>query len=100
VRLRVQFLQLYAGSAVVSSLAQTLTDRKSTSLGASGAVNAILAVSVLMNPFGQVLVMGVVPAPAWMVGIAFFMYDLYGATGKVCSPALYAHVRMIVPCAS
>ena len=80
----VQFIQLYAGSAVVSGLAQSLFDRRVTSYGASGAVNAILMMSVLLNPFATYLVMGVIPAPAWLVGAGFFAYDIYGAKEVRC----------------
>jgi rhomboid-like protein len=53
-------------------------------LGASGAVNAIVMFSILLNPYATYLIYGVVPAPAWALGIGWLAYDLYGAT-KVCT---------------
>lgn len=78
-----QLIQLYVVSAIAGSAAQALFDKRSASYGASSAVNAIVILSVLLNPFATYLVMGVVPAPAWLLGTGFVLYDMHGAY-KVC----------------
>lgn len=85
-----QFVQLYALAACGGGLAQAVFEPRSTSLGASGAVNAMLILSVLLNPFATYLVMGVVPAPAWAVGAGFLLYDAYGASSVRAKPAAAA----------
>ena len=89
-----QFIQLYAVASIVGTLAQTLTDQRSPVLGASAAVNALVILSVCLNPFATYLVMGVVPAPAWAVGGGFLLYDLYGAAA-VCACWAYASLGML-----
>ncbi|RHY32736.1 hypothetical protein DYB32_002294 [Aphanomyces invadans] len=93
-----RFLGLYLGSAVVASLAQVVTqpllsNRSSLSLGASGAVNAITAFSICMYPHSTILVMFVLPLPAYVVGGLFILRDLWGAVGdRMSSIGHVAHL--------
>ena len=48
-------------------------------LGASGAVNGILAVSILADPRATVLVYGILPVPAFLLGALYIAQDLRGA---------------------
>lgn len=82
----VQFLQLYAAGAIAGSAASSYFDRLHPVLGACAAVNAILLLSVFLNPTATYLIMGVVPMPAWLVGVGLVSYDMYGTT-RVRSPA-------------
>jgi membrane associated rhomboid family serine protease len=75
-----QFLQLYVAGSLIGGLAQTTYDRRSSVIGASAAVNAMVIFSVCLNPFSTYLVMGIVPAPAWLVGGGFLLYDVFGAS--------------------
>ena len=49
-------------------------------LGASGAVNGILALSILANPRATVLVYGILPVPAFILGGLYVLQDLRGAS--------------------
>nr|CCA14078.1 serine protease family S54 putative [Albugo laibachii Nc14] len=77
-----RFLYLYLSSGVVSSYAAVWEQRKSKktilNLGASGAVNAITALSVLTFPHSMVYIFGILPMPAWLFGVVFIGKDFYG----------------------
>ncbi|CAI5732624.1 unnamed protein product [Hyaloperonospora brassicae] len=76
-----KFLGLYLASGVLSSAAAVLEQKssgKSTyNLGASGAVNGITAMSILLFPHGTLLIFGIVPMPAWLAGSLFICKDAY-----------------------
>jgi membrane associated rhomboid family serine protease len=78
-----QLIQLYVVSSIAGSLAQSLFDKRTSSYGASAAVNAMVILSVLLDPYATYLLMGVFPAPAWLLGTGFVLYDMHG-TYKVC----------------
>lgn len=50
-------------------------------LGASGAVNGVLALSILANPRATVLVYGILPVPAFILGGLYVLQDLRGVSG-------------------
>ena len=70
----------------MGGISQCLFDTYRPILGASAAVNAMLIFSVLQQPTATYLLMGIVPAPAWLVGLGFLAYDLNGAA-QVCNTA-------------
>lgn len=76
-----RFLGLYLVSGVLSTGAavfeQHLSGRLTYNLGASGAVNGITAMSVLLFPHGTLLIFGIVPMPAWLAGSLFIFKDAY-----------------------
>ncbi|KAG7399579.1 hypothetical protein PHYBOEH_008574 [Phytophthora boehmeriae] len=76
-----RFLGLYLVSGVLSSAAavyeQQLSGRMSFNLGASGAVNGITAMSILLFPHSTLLIFGIVPMPAWVAGSLFIFKDAY-----------------------
>ena len=47
--------------------------------GASGAVMAVMAVFIWYFPKQTVLLWGVLPVPAWALGVLYFMSDIGGA---------------------
>jgi hypothetical protein len=73
----VQFLQLYVAGNLVGSLAQIVCYRRCGVLGASAAANAIMIFSICSNPHATILVMGIVPVPAWLVGGLFLLNDFF-----------------------
>jgi membrane associated rhomboid family serine protease len=92
-----RFLQLYLGSGIFSSFAsvyeQKYTNRFSINLGASGAVNAITATSILMFPHNIILIFGVIPMPAYLAGSMFILKDFYGwITGSRDGIGHFAHL--------
>jgi membrane associated rhomboid family serine protease len=76
-----RFLGLYLVSGVLSSAAavyeQKLSGRLTYNLGASGAVNGITAMSILLFPHGTLLIFGILPMPAWLGGALFIFKDAY-----------------------
>lgn len=86
-----QFLALYLGGGLVSSLCQVywpyIVPRSwpasrnispyDRSLGASGAVNAIVMYNIMSFPKATVLLYGIVPLPAALLGLAFIGVDAY-----------------------
>lgn len=86
-----RFTILYLGGGLVSSLCQAYwpqivprswpawkyTSLNEISLGASGAVNAVVAWSILANPTSTLLIYGIVPVPAALFGLAFIGMDAY-----------------------
>lgn len=92
-----RFLALYIGSGVLSSWAavyeQKHTDRFSFNLGASGAVNSITAISILMFPHSTLLIFGILPLPAWVAGSLFIFKDAYSwATNRQDGIGHFAHL--------
>lgn len=55
--------------------------RHTPSLGSSGAVNGIVIFEILMMPFATILIYGVLPLPAWVLGALFLAQDINGAIG-------------------
>lgn len=86
-----RFLALYLGGGVISSICQTLWPRivprswpawrdaspYTVSLGASGAINAVVAWSILAYPRNMLFLYGVLPVPAALLGLGFIGVDAY-----------------------
>lgn len=99
-----RFAVLYLGGGLVSSVCQVMwplivprtwpawnhVTPHDISLGASGAVNAVVAFSILTNPGGLILLYGVVPLPAALFGLGFIgmdAYSLYKGDSKIGNAA-------------
>jgi membrane associated rhomboid family serine protease len=86
-----EFLRLYLVLLAFGALTWALANRfgplraadfASLSLfGASGAVAGIVVLYALNFPRRTLLVMFVLPMPAWLVGVLVVLYDVCGATG-------------------
>ncbi|KAL3668377.1 hypothetical protein V7S43_006466 [Phytophthora oleae] len=92
-----RFLGLYLVSGALSSAAavyeQHLSGRMTLNLGASGAVNGITAMSILLFPHGTLLIFGILPIPAWLGGLGFIFKDAYSfSTGKQDGIGHVAHL--------
>ena len=61
-------------------------------VGASGAVMAVLAVFIWYFPRQTVLLWGVLPVPAWALGVLYFFSDLQGAASGGGHVANVAHL--------
>lgn len=106
-----RFLGLYLASGVLSSLGAVLEQkregRSSFNLGASGAVNSITAMSVLLFPHSTLRIFGILPLPAWVVGSLFISKDAYSwltdrrdgighfahLSGALCGGLYFAYLR-------
>ncbi|MGH8182273.1 MAG: rhomboid family intramembrane serine protease [Rhodanobacteraceae bacterium] len=73
------FLWFYLGALLVSILPTYIKNRHNPnyrSLGASGAVSAVLFAFILLSPWSMILVF-VIPVPAILYAVAFLGYSIY-----------------------
>lgn len=82
------FLMMYLGAIFIASLPGLIKHRNNpgyNSLGASGAVSAVVLVFVLLFPTSTLYLFFAIPIPAFLAGILFFVYESYmnkrGGTG-------------------
>ncbi|HID74645.1 MAG TPA: rhomboid family intramembrane serine protease [Planctomycetaceae bacterium] len=84
-----EFLRFYLVTVVVSALVWAVTAelirdpaaRAANLVGASGAVTGVVILFALNFPHRTVLLMFVIPIPAWLLGVLYVLADLAGATG-------------------
>ena len=72
-------LWFYLGGLLVSILPSYLKNRNNAnyySLGASGAVSAVLFAFILLSPWSMIIVL-VIPVPAILYAVAFLGYSIY-----------------------
>ena len=76
------FVIFYLLSLIISSLT-TLYRHKDhewyNSVGASGAVSAVLFCCIFFEPRQSLLIMGVLPIPAYVFGMLYLLYSYYSA---------------------
>lgn len=73
------YLALYIGALIVSNIPTYLKHRNDynyRSLGASGAVSAVLFAFILLYPWQKIIVL-VFPVPAIVYGVLFLVYSAY-----------------------
>jgi membrane associated rhomboid family serine protease len=73
------YLALYIGALIVSNIPTYIKHRNDynyRSLGASGAVSAVLFAFILLHPWQQIIVL-VIPVPAIIYGGLFLFYSVY-----------------------
>ena len=76
------FIGLYFGGMIFSSIYDLIKYRHNMyyqSIGASGAVSAILFSSILFNPWGTILLFAIIPIPGIIFGILYVIYCQYMA---------------------
>jgi len=97
---RAEFFRFYftaivlAGAAWLVSvqLGHPLQAARFSLVGASGAVMAVLAVFIWYFPRQTLLLWGVLPVPAWALGLLYFVSDVQGATTGGGNVAHVAHI--------
>lgn len=83
----VHFLMLYFSGLLVSSIPSLVKHRDNpeyATIGASGAVEAVLFSFIFVFPTEKlILILLPIPIPAWLFGLAFLAYSVYeGKRGK------------------
>ena len=76
------FIGLYFGGMFFSSLYDLIKYRDNIyyqSIGASGAVSAVLFASILFNPWSKILLFAVIPIPGVIFGVLYVIYCQYMA---------------------
>ena len=80
------YLLLYFGGMVVAAVSTLLKHRDDpnyASVGASGAVSAVLFASIFFSPMNKILFYGVIPMPGIVFGILYLAYSTYmGRSGR------------------
>ncbi len=77
---RLHFVVLYIGAVVVSSTTTLYKHRNNPyyqSVGASGAVSAVVFFSIFFNPLDKVYLMAIIPIPGIVFAIAYLIYSSY-----------------------
>lgn len=76
------YIGLYVGGMIFASLFDVIKYRNNpnyVSIGASGAVSAVLFSSILFDPWGKILLFAVLPIPGILFGVLYLVYCQYMA---------------------
>ncbi|GIQ60659.1 rhomboid family intramembrane serine protease [Flavobacterium collinsii] len=79
------FLLIYFGSLIFGSLLTMLfhkNDYSYRAVGASGAVTGVLYAAILLQPDMMLGIFFVIPMPAYLFGILYLLYSIYGMKAK------------------
>lgn len=71
------YVMLYVGALIISSapdLAKHKNNPAFNSLGASGAVSAVVFASILFNPLANIYLFALIPIPGILLGIVYLVY--------------------------
>ena len=93
---RAEFIRFYCTAIVVAGLAWLIGERAGgiggRLVGASGGVMAVLAAFIWYYPRQTVLIYGILPVPAWALGVVYLFSDLQGAGNRASNVAHVAHL--------
>ncbi|HMO14210.1 MAG TPA: rhomboid family intramembrane serine protease [Pirellulaceae bacterium] len=93
---RHEFLRFYVAAllfaGVVSYFFISLMGKTSFLVGASGAVSAVIILFVLLYPHRTILIFGIIPAPAWVLGILLIGSDILQGLRPSSQVGWYAHL--------
>ena len=81
----ISFILIYFGSLIFGSLLTMLfhkNDYSYRAVGASGAVTGILYSAILLQPDMMLGIFFVIPMPAYLFGILYLLYSIYGMKAK------------------
>ncbi|MHC0446309.1 rhomboid family intramembrane serine protease [Flavobacterium sp. 3-218] len=79
------FILVYFGSLIFGSLLTMLfhkNDYSYRAVGASGAVTGVLYSAILLQPDMMLGIFFVIPMPAYLFGILYLLYSIYGMKAK------------------
>ena len=71
------FIGLYFGGMIAASVYDLIKRRNDpyyVSIGASGAVSAVLFTSIFLNPWSKILFFAVIPIPGILFGVLYLLY--------------------------
>lgn len=95
---RNEFLRFYLVSIVVAALGWVISrailtpDTNTFIVGASGAVSAVVVLFIFMYPRETILLMGVLPMPAWVLGVLLLAMNMFTAFNPNSHIAWDAHL--------
>ncbi|WP_299211642.1 rhomboid family intramembrane serine protease [uncultured Dokdonia sp.] len=76
-----QFVIVYIGSLIIGNLLSYFFHKDEyhySALGASGAVSGVLYAAILLNPDMMLGLFFIIPMPAYVFGIGYLLYSIYG----------------------
>ena len=79
------FVLIYFGSLIFGSLLTMVfhkNDYSYRAVGASGAVTGVLYSAILFEPNNSLWIFGLLPMPAYLFGILYLLYSIYGMKAK------------------
>ena len=79
------FLLIYAVSLIFGSLLTMVfhgNEYSYSAVGASGAVTGIIYSAILLYPDMTIGIFGIIPMPAYVFGIGYLLYSIYGMKSK------------------
>lgn len=79
------FLLIYAAALIFGSMLTLMLHREDYSyraIGASGAITGILYSAILLEPNMTIYIFYAIPMPAWIFGICYLLYSIYGMRAK------------------
>lgn len=74
------YLGLYFGGMIAASVYDLIKHKDDyyyRSVGASGAISAVLFTSIFFNPFGKILLFAIIPIPGILFGPLYLIYCQY-----------------------
>ncbi|WP_299685214.1 rhomboid family intramembrane serine protease [uncultured Dokdonia sp.] len=80
-----QFVVIYVGSLIIGNLLSYFFHKDEyhySALGASGAVSGVLYAAILLNPDMMLGLYFVIPVPAYLFGIGYLLYSIYGMRAR------------------
>lgn len=90
----ITFLLIYFGSLIFGSLLTMVfhsNEYNYSAVGASGAVTGIIYSSILIYPNMTIGIFGIIPMPAYVFGIAYLLYSIYGMKSRGSNIGHTAH---------
>jgi membrane associated rhomboid family serine protease len=89
------FILIYFASLICGSLLTMVfhgNEYSYTAVGASGAVTGVLYSAILMYPNMTLGIFGIIPMPAYLFGIGYLLYSIYGMRAKRDNIGHTAHI--------
>lgn len=84
---------IYFAAGVIAALVELVMHPWVALIGASGATSALLAMFARHFPTARLLLMGIIPMPAWLLAVAWLGFNLYGQQYITTMPVAFtAHV--------
>ena len=90
----ITFLLIYIGSLIFGSLLTMVfhgNEYNYRAVGASGAVTGIIYSAILIYPEMTIGIFGIIPLPAYIFGIGYLLYSIYGMKAKLDNVGHMAH---------
>lgn len=89
-----EFILFYLTSAIFGGIVWNVMHfgASAAALGASGSITALVILFAFNYPNAQLLIWGIIPLPAWLAGILFVLYDMFGTTSAMDNVAHEIHL--------